>query len=297
MNDILMRKVAEYVAEIRSSKLSSTTLRKRLMDKWMPEIYSLIAKFMGEPPQEFTWRYHEAGESYEGTRHKGEYCQVEGLSPRAFYEHYVEPEFQIKRKVVLRHDPRDSTETNRTYAVQHFGGMVGGHPDISLAVDWDTFSLAAAKSILNDKPVWFAADVCKDFDPYRSLLSTEAYDYQSILGTTLGVPKKESIRTRISEPSHAMALVGVDLRDDDPNQVRKWKVENSWGECGQDDPGYLMMTQEWFQRYGFEVVVDLGLLDEETQQAYMKYECDPIYLPYNAPFGAVARQCSGCRSH
>jgi len=94
-----------------------------------------------------------------------------------------------------------------------------------------------------------------------------------------------------------MALVGVDVIDEDPEQVIKWKVENSWGEYGGGDPGYLMMTQEWFSKYGYEIVVDPAYFDDKTRLAFSKYEFDPILLPYNDAFGAVARTCQKCHHH
>ena len=53
-------------------------------------------------------------------------------------------------------------------------------------------------------------------------------------------------------------------------KTTKWRVENSWGE-EKDKPGYLMMTDDWFTEFVYEVVVDkkyvpaavMALLEEE----------------------------------
>lgn len=289
MNEIIYRKIGEYFTEIRGSDLSDATLRKQVVERFMPEIYSLVSRFMGEPPKVFNWTYHEAGDNVESVRNRGAYRNIEGLTPQLFYQKFIEPDLNIKNRIVLRHDPRPTSEYYRTYEVEHFGNMVGGKPDIMLNVPWEVFSRAAAKSILADKPVWFSADVCKEMEGYGGILSTEAYDYDSLLGTKLSLSKADALEARASAPTHAMALVGVDLVDGDVDNVVKWKVENSWGESGSGDPGYLLMTQEWFKKYGYEVVVDLDLLDEDTREAYARYEYDPIVLPYNDAFGAVAR--------
>jgi bleomycin hydrolase len=296
MNDILYRKLAEYAHFIRESELQDNTLQKRIKEEFMPEIYALMAKFMGEPPRNFNWSYHEVGDSFESVRERGPHQCIENLTPRLFYESLIEPFYKIANKVVLRHDPRQSSEYYRTYAVDHFGHMVGAKPDISLNVPWEVLSLAASTSILAGKAVWFAADVCKEMNDGMGILSTEGFDYNSVLNTTLNIDKAQSLDTFTSTPSHAMALVGVDLVNGDPTQVKKWKVENSWGESYGDDPGYFLMTQAWFEKYGYEVVVDLDTLDEKVQEAYLQYEFNPIRLPYNDPFGAVARTCQMCKS-
>jgi bleomycin hydrolase len=81
--------------------------------------------------------------------------------------------------------------------------------------------------------------------------------------------------------THAMLFTGVDIGD---REVRRWRVENSWGE----EPGrkgFFVMNDNWFDEYVFEVAsrrneLPLGLqaaLDEE-----------PIVLPAWDPMGALA---------
>jgi len=295
MNSVLHAKLGQFAAELRSSALSSEELQKLVRTQYMPEIYTLMVKFLGEPPSEFQWCYHESGESFESVRSRGTYRCVPNLTPRIFYETYLEPEFRLGNKVVLRHDPRDSSEYYRTYHVEHVGQMVGGRPEVALNVPWDVLSRTAATEVMNGHHLWFGADVCKDLNDEHGILSTEAYDYNSLLNTSVDMDKATSLDTYLSCPSHAMALVGVDVVDNSPDHVVKWKVENSWGEFnGGADPGYLLMTQAWFQRYGYEVVVDRDALDQQASEAYDKYEYDPIVLPYNDAFGAVARNCKQC---
>jgi len=71
-------------------------------------------------------------------------------------------------------------------------------------------------------------------------------------------------------------------------KTTKWRVENSWGE-EKDKPGYLMMTDDWFTEFVYEVVVDkkyvpaavMALLEEE-----------PLVLPAWDPMGSLA--CTSC---
>lgn len=291
MNEFLYAKLGEYTTEIRDSELSDDELQQKIRGEYMPEIYSLMVKFMGEPPKEFDWNYHEVGEGFEDVYQRGTYRSVKSLTPIKFYLDFVEPDLNLSRKVVLRHDPRDRSPDYRTYDVEHFGAMVGGRPNIALTVPWDVLSATAARAVMDGKQLWFSADVGKSFSFEHGILSTEAYDYEKVLNTSFAKNKAADLDVRISSPTHAMVLVGVDVEDEDPEKVKKWKVENSWGEhSGGMDPGYLMMTQEWFSRYGYEIVVDMDYLDDETKTAFEKYEFDPIYLPFNDAFGAVAKR-------
>ena len=62
--------------------------------------------------------------------------------------------------------------------------------------------------------------------------------------------------------SHAMTFTGVDLVDGQPT---KWKVENSWGEkVGKD--GYFIMTDEWFDKYMYEVIINKKYLTKEQRK-------------------------------
>ena len=71
-------------------------------------------------------------------------------------------------------------------------------------------------------------------------------------------------------------------------KTTKWRVENSWGE-EKDKPGYLMMTDNWFTEYVYEVVVDRKHVPEDIM-AVLKQ--DPVVLPAWDPMGSLA--CTTC---
>ncbi|HIY56578.1 MAG TPA: aminopeptidase, partial [Candidatus Tetragenococcus pullicola] len=53
---------------------------------------------------------------------------------------------------------------------------------------------------------------------------------------------------------------GVDLIDDKPV---KWKVENSWGDKF-GDKGYFIMSDDWFDTYLYEVVINKKYVDDQS---------------------------------
>jgi bleomycin hydrolase len=159
------------------------------------------------------------------------------MTPMSFYNTFIESEMNLQNKVLLRHDPRATSPYYRTYHVEHFGSMVGGKPEVAMNVPWEVLSRTAAEAVMNGQQLWFSADMGKCMSFEHGILSTEAYDYAGIMDTTFDMDKASCLDANVSAPTHAMALVGVDVKDDDPTQVCKWKVENSWGESsGGEDP-------------------------------------------------------------
>jgi bleomycin hydrolase len=286
MNDILWTKLAEFAYVIRTSPDSIADIREGIKKTMMPEIYSLMVRFLGEPPASFTWSYHESGDNVESVREKGEYHAIGGLTPMSYYAKYVLPYYNPDDKVVLRHDPRSTSRYNTVYSAEHHGHMIGAPPNVDFNVDLSVMKEAVGKSIKAEQPVWFACDVAKDFNVEKSLLSIEAYDYNGLFQTEFLTDKAALLEMGVSGPAHAMLIVGMDQNDDEG--YVKWRVENSWGEWPGEDPGYLQMSDGWFDRYVYEVVVSLDLLPEPLQAVYQANVYKPIMLNYNDPFGAVA---------
>ena len=84
-----------------------------------------------------------------------------------------------------------------------------------------------------------------------------------------------------SQMTHAMLFTGVDIEN---NKSKKWRVENSWGSKG-GDKGYYLMTDEWFDEYNYEVVVDKKYLSKKTLKLF---EQKAIELNPWDPMGALA---------
>lgn len=295
MNSILENKLRKFAVDIRNAggHVSDTDLRNQVKTTCMSEIYTLLVKFMGIPPQQFNWNYHERGDTFESRRQRGTYMSIKDLTPLGFYTRFVDPYMNLQNKVLLKHDPRDHKPYYRTYSCENSGNMVGGKPEVSLNVPWDVLSKAAIDSIKDGQQVWVAIDIEKRMANEYGILSSEAFDYNTALNTNLDIDKAHALDIYESYPTHAMVIVGVDIKDDEPV---KWKVENSWGESnGGPEPGYLMMTNEWFKKYGYEIVVDLDYLDQDSYNAWEKYEFNPVILPHNDAFAlSLSKKCHCC---
>ena len=289
MNEVLMDKLTDYMQFIRSSSATEKTLRHIKDTEFVPEIYSLLVKFMGEPPQTFEWKYHESGETFESVRDRGTYHLIPSLDAHGFYNTYINNDFQANKKMFLIHDPRPTSKPYTCYIVEHDGNMVGGRPSMHFNMPLDVIKTAVAESLKNKTPVWFACDVMKKYNIYRDLLSVEASNESNVLGVTFMLNKADRLISRSSGPTHAMLLVGVDIEDGTLPRYKKWRVENSWGEfIDSQDPGFLKMSDQWFDEYVYEVVIDPCYLPEDICQQLDEARYTPVTLPFNDPFGAVA---------
>ena len=81
--------------------------------------------------------------------------------------------------------------------------------------------------------------------------------------------------------THAMVFTGVNVVDGHPN---RWRVENSWG-TDPGNKGFFVMSDDWFDQYMYQVVVQRKYLPAELQAAL---EIPPIELPPWDPMGSLA---------
>ena len=64
----------------------------------------------------------------------------------------------------------------------------------------------------------------------------------------------------------------------------KWRIENSWGEDS-GHKGYVTMSNDWFEEFVFEVVVDKSFCPPEVLAAF---KTSPVVLPAWDPMGSLA---------
>lgn len=91
--------------------------------------------------------------------------------------------------------------------------------------------------------------------------------------------------------THAMLITAVTL-DKETKQPLKWRVENSWGD-DRGDKGYVLFTQEWFEQFVFEVVVDKRFVAEDVLAIS---NMEPVVLPAWDPMGNLATLVGGIES-
>jgi bleomycin hydrolase len=118
------------------------------------------------------------------------------------------------------------------------------------------------------------------------LWDKDLYDYGSLYETSFTLDKASRLNYHETQMTHAMLFTGVDILGEPASgPVRRWRVENSWGE----EPGrkgFFVMNDNWFDEYVFEIAARKSELPPELQEAL---DQEPIVLPAWDPLGALAR--------
>ena len=267
MNYILTHKLREFASILRKKRLKNLSSLKKEM---MGVIFNLLAMFLGQPPDVINW----------STRNKdNKYVSISDMTPKDFCKKYAN--INIKDKVCLIHAPMSNKKFNTVYTVEYLGNVVEGQIIKYLNVDVKKLKKSAIQSIKNNEAVWFGCDVGKRFSREQGVLDMGIYDYENVFQTAFKMNKKTRLEYGDSEMTHAMLLTGVDIKK---RNSTKWKIENSWG-TKSGNKGYMMMTDEWFDEYTYEIVVDKKYISKRL----LKYlDMEPVALRPWDPMGALA---------
>ena len=282
MNDLLKTKLREFAFELRSMAENEAKGEEELREKvrlQMKVVYRIVSICLGTPPDQFVWEYYDKSKKY----HK-----LGPISPLEFYEAHVKPVFNMEDKVCLVCDPRPQNPHGRAYTVDCLGNVVGGKKTVYNNQPIEKLIALAAQSIKKGQAVWFGCDVSKHMASKQGLLDTKAHNHDLVFGTKIHrvLSKADRLVYGDSQMNHAMVLTGVHMPDgDDQGEPLKWRVENSWGE-DRHEKGYLVMTNEWFKEFVFEVVVDKDMCPKEVLDVFEAG--DPVVLPAWDPMGALA---------
>jgi len=306
MNRVLNAKLREFAMRLRDTKSTKSTesevvsLRK-LKKQQMSEVHRVLTICFGKPITRFDWKYHDS-------KSKTLHCHSD-LSPQAFYRQFVRPCYDISKLISLVHDPRNAYY--RLITVEHYGNVVDGRRRRVeyINVPMEVMKRYTVEMVKRDRPCWFACDIGWHYYPTFGSLDLQQFDYQNLLGIApveLAMNKKERLEYGASINSHSMVIVGYDqqrkdgvvsddnqdmdgqdggdgaesARDEAKMEIARWRVENSWGDK-KGNKGYVMMTDEWFDEFVYQVVVEKEILPQDILDVL---GTEPIVLSRWDPF-------------
>ncbi len=276
--DMLLKwKLREMGLELRTvgqdKKATATSLEKRKVGM-LGEIYHILTLAYGVPPTEFSYTLRNA---------KDEVISTETYTPQSFYAKYWEDEDLYENYIMVMNDPL--REYYKVYQIDYDRHTYDGHDWVYLNLPADEIKPMAVASIKDSTAMYFSCDVAKYLNRTNGTLDLNNFDYGSLLGTSFNMDKKQRVQTHASGSSHAMTLVAadVDTTASDGLKVRKWMVENSWGDAS-GYRGHLIMTDEWFDNYMFRLVVNKRYVDTKyvemlKQKPVLLPAWDPMFLP------------------
>ena len=234
----------------------------------LKDVYHILALCLGVPPTEFTWTRRNT---------KGEVISEKTYTPKSFYEEFVGQDLE-NNYVMVMNDP--CHEYYKVYEIEYDRHVYDGHNWVYLNLPVERIKEMAIASIKDKTAMYFSCDVNKFLDRNAGLADLNNFDYESLMGVPFTMNKRERVYTHASASSHAMTLIGVDLKEGKPV---KWMVENSWGATS-GFQGNIIMTDEWFNEYMFRLVVEkkyvpADLLKMMDQKPIMVPSWDPMFMP------------------
>ena len=275
MNRMITRKLREFAKDLRHSiknKINEKDLYN-LKNNMLSTVYKMLVIHLGEPPKNFTWQVRDK---------KKKFLRYENLTPQDFFKDHVG--LQLSDLVCLINCPMSDKEYKKVYSVEFLGNVVEGQPIRYLNTEIEILKKAAIESIKNDDPVWFGCDVGKYLHRSHGVMDTSLFDFNLFYGTDFSLDKASRLEYGESKMTHAMLFTGVDL--DANGSPKKWRVENSWGDRN-GEKGFYIMSDEWFDEFLYEIVVDKKYLDDEYVKLFEKEEAK--LLPPWDPMGALAK--------
>ena len=272
INTLLKKKIKEYTRDIYNKSLDK--------EKAVKEVYMLLVKCFGKPPNNFDWEYMDKKEKYQIKK---------DLSPEKFMKLVKN---DLSDYVYLINDPRNEYGCN--YSVEHLNNMEEGNKIKYLNVEMEIIKSLVKKSIDNNEGVYFACDVGKYLLGKENLMDTEIYKMDELLEMNFNLTKKEKLMYYDTQPTHAMVITGYNKIG---KEINRWQIENSWGDgeanienicknSGNDYKGYYSMTDKWMDEYVFEVGINKKYVTNEIKKKWnenIKY----VY-PLWDPFGTLA---------
>lgn len=277
LNAILKAKIREQVRDLNSmvQKGSSDEKLQDKIDACMNELYRVICICLSVPPETFMWEYYNKNKVF---------SSVGPITPLKFYEAYVKPFYDVENKICLVNDPRHENPYEKTYTVDCLGNMMGGRRTVYVNLKTDLLLKYTAESIKNNEPVWFGCEIGKMFYGKLGISDLKILDFKLLFDVELytNITKAERLQYGDAMMNHAMVCTAVSL--DANEEVTKLRVENSWGD-DRGEKGYLIMTRDWFEEFGFEVVVDKQYVPKEVSEIL---KIEPKVLPAWDPMGSLA---------
>lgn len=218
--------------------------------EFLNEIYRMVSVALGEPPKKFDLEYRDDDKKYHLER---------DLTPQAFVQKYFKS-FNFDDYVALSNIPNH--EYNKVYHLPLYDNVAGGDQVKYLNVPIEYLAQAAVAQLKAGEAVSFGNDVLKQMERKTGFLDTDLYKTDQLFHVDTQMSKADRLNTGEGFATHDMTLVGV---DEDNGHIRKWKVENSWGDK-YGHKGFYEMSEPWFEQYVYDVIVKKEFLPKELQE-------------------------------
>ena len=243
---------------------------RKYKNELLEKMYAFLCDCYGNPVKEFAFEYTDKDSVYH---------REESFTPKSFFDTFIGKE--IDEYVSIINSPTADKPFGKTYTIAYLGNVVGGKEITHLNLPIERMKELVINQLKDKKIVWFGSDCGKEGNREDGIWDPNQFDYASAFGMDFNYSKEDALNYHISVMNHAMCITGVNLVEDKPT---KWKIENSWG-TDRAKAGYYLMSDEWFDKYVYQAVVNKKYLNDKELAALKK---EMIILKPWDPMGSLA---------
>lgn len=254
---LLKEKILTFARDLRAGYAAGRTREQLRQDKraMLAAVYRMLSICCGEPVRTF---------DFQARGRDGAFICDRGLTPRQFYDKYIGVD--TDEYISLVSGSSGGSELKKyEFEYKYLGDVIEGRAVDYVSVPVETLKAAAIAQMQAGQPVWFGCDVGESSWREGGLLDERLYDYRAIFNVSPRMSRRERFVYGQAHMSHAMVFKGVDL--DENGRPLRWRVENTWG-SDVGDRGMFLMTDGWFDRYTYQVVVNRRFVPAEVLAVY-----------------------------
>lgn len=274
LNNYLTKILRMYAKNLRNSYKEEKDVEKlkKMQEEYMKKIYDVLSISLGTPPEKFDFEVRNEDE---------EFISDKNLTPQEFLKKHVEVD--LDDYISLINAPTKDKPYFKSYTVDFLGNVMELDKVRYVNVPVEVMKDGILKQLKDGEPVWFGCDVAQFFYRKGANLDLSTLKIFDLLNVEYDLSKEERLDYKESLMTHAMVFVGCDY-DEENKKINRYKVENSWGKDA-GDRGYLVMSDEWFDEYMYQALINKKYLDENVIKAYSE---EPIHLKPWDPMGSLA---------
>jgi bleomycin hydrolase len=254
LTDILSTKVRKDAIRLRqlcNGKVDTKELGA-LKQQMLQEVYNILCKTLGQPPEKFKFEYYDRDKKYN---------IIDSITPVKFYEQYID--ISVDDYVMIGNVPMHNKQYGKLYKEKEYiANIIGLSNQYFLNLEISDFKDLVVKSLKNGEPVYFGGNVSKMSSRDFEIFDDDIYDFNGVLGIDLKMTKSEMLDYREISAEHMMVFTGVNMVD---NTIDRWKVENSWGDK-KHNKGFFIMSDSFFDQYVLECVINKKYLSDDQQK-------------------------------
>lgn len=240
----------------------------------MADVHSMLVTCLGEPPASFEVRLRDKD---------GRLVLHGTYTPREFFSDVVQ--MDVDALVSCINAETADKPLMHAFTVDRLGNVVEDGGVRYLNLPMSRLKELAVAQLRDGRPVWFGCDVAQSYVRDEGIMSCGALQVDELFGFAVEgcMDREERLDYGESVMTHAMVLEGVRL--DAEGRPEIWKVENSWGkDHGRE--GFDTITDDWFDQYVYQVVVDRRYLTDEERSVMDGAEAI-VLAPWD-PMGSLA---------